>query len=85
LELYRMHHHGAYPADLTDGLTKKTDSNGTLNASGAYGPYMHIFPPNPFVDDPVKAVKTQGKSGEGWSYNSLTGVITPNTAGHEGL
>jgi general secretion pathway protein G len=85
LELYKMHHNETYPTSINEQLTSKTDSDGTINASGAYGPYLHIFPINPFVDDPVEAVKTTGGSGEGWSYNSTTGVITANTTGHTTL
>ena len=85
IELYKMHHNETYPTDINKQVTQKTDSDGTLNAAGAYGPYLHIFPANPFVDDPVKAVKTTGAAGEGWSYNSATGVIRPNTAGHGNL
>ncbi|MDP6045602.1 MAG: type II secretion system protein [Phycisphaerae bacterium] len=85
LELYKMHHNETYPTDINKQLTQKTDSDGTLNASGAYGPYLHIFPANPFVTDTVEAVKTSGVSGEGWSYNAATGAITANTASHTNL
>ena len=85
LELYKMHHNETYPANITDGLTKKTRSDGTVDASGSYGPYLIMFPENPFVDDPADAVKTGGGAGEGWNYDNATGVIIPNTAGHEGL
>lgn len=85
LELYKMHHNEAYPTNINTQLTGKTDSDGTINASGVYGPYLYIFPANPFVDDPVEGVKTGGGAGEGWDYNSTTGVFLANTAGHEGL
>ena len=85
LELYKMHHNETYPTNINTQITSKTDSDGTVNASGAYGPYLHIFPANPFVDDPAEAVKTSGAAGEGWSYNATTGVIVPNTAGHGNL
>lgn len=85
LELYRLHHGGSYPANITDGLTRKTKSDGTVDASGAYGPYMCSFPANAFVDDPVEAVKTSGGPGEGWSYDPETGVFVANTPGHEDL
>jgi len=85
LELYKMHHNEAYPTNLNTQLIQKTDSDGTLNAAGAYGPYLHIFPANPFVDDPAKAILTGGAVGDGWAYNSATGVITANTVGHTGL
>ena len=90
LELYKMHHSenffgSKYPTNINTQLTGKTDADGTVNAAGAYGPYLHIFPANPFVDDPAEAVKTSGAAGEGWSYDAATGVIVPNTAGHAGL
>ncbi|MDP7289278.1 MAG: prepilin-type N-terminal cleavage/methylation domain-containing protein, partial [Phycisphaerae bacterium] len=34
LELYRLHHNGSYPTNITDGLTKKTKSYRTVDASG---------------------------------------------------
>ena len=85
LELYKMHHDEEYPTDIKAQLTSKTDIDGTVDATGAYGPYLHIFPANPFVDDPAKAVKTNGAAGAGWDYNPATGVIIPNTPGHEDL
>ena len=85
LELYKMHHNEAYPTNINTQLTGKTDSDGTINASGAYGPYLYVFPANPFIDDAVEAVKTGGAAGEGWDYTSATGVIVPNTAGHGNL
>jgi len=85
LELYKMHHNETYPTNITAQLTGKTDSDGTINASGAYGPYLHMFPANPFVEDAAEAVKTSGAAGEGWSYTAATGLIIPNTDGHEGL
>jgi len=85
LELYKMHHNEMYPTNIDTQLTGKTDSDGTINASGAYGPYLHMFPANPFIDDPAEGIKTGGNAGEGWDYDSATGVIIPNTAGHGGL
>ena len=83
LELYKKHHNGAYPANITDGLTKKTDIDGTINTSGAYGPYLRQFPANPYVDDPAKAVKTTGAPGEGWDYDPATGVFRANADAHD--
>jgi general secretion pathway protein G len=85
LELYKMNHNETYPTNINTQLTGKTDLDGTINPAGLHGPYLHISPQNPFVDDPVEAVKTAGGAGEGWNYNSATGVIIPNTAGHAGL
>ncbi|MCP4379682.1 MAG: hypothetical protein GY794_26375 [bacterium] len=85
LELYRLHHKGAYPADIVGGLTSKTMSDGTISAAGPYGPYLSNFLENPFVDDPAEAVKTSGGPGEGWLYDPKTGALIANTPGHRGL
>ena len=85
LELYKMHHNEAYPTNINTQLTGKTDSDGTINASGAYGPYLYVFPANPFIDDAAAALKTGGASGDGWSYTPAIGVLVPNSNGHTGL
>lgn len=85
LEFYTLHHDGKYPADVVEGLTKKTDAGGVVSAVGEFGPYIHVFPANPFVNDPDAAVKTSGADGDGWFYNPNTGEFRPNSPGHEGL
>lgn len=85
LELYRLHHNGNYPADVTVGLTSKTTSAGVVDAAGAYGPYLQQFPANPFIDDAAAAVLTDGAAGSGWSYTAATGAFVANSAGHGGL
>jgi len=85
LELYKMHHNETYPTNLVAQMTQKTNTDGTINPAGIHGPYLIMFPANPFVDDTVEAVKTDGNAGEGWDYDSGTGIIIPNTAGHAGL
>jgi len=85
LELYRLHHNGAYPADIVDGLTRKTDADGTVSESGEFGPYMQQFPANCFVEGEDDAVKTSGAEGEGWCYDPETGEFRANTPGHEEL
>ena len=83
LELYRLHHNGDYPADITTGLTTKTDSDGV--AGGTYGPYLQQFPANPFVYTAAAAVLTDGAAGSGWSYTAASGAFTAATAYHTGL
>ena len=85
LELYKMHHNETYPTNINVQLTSKTDRDGTVNAAGLCGPYPHIFPANPFVDNPDQAVRTNGTPPAGWDYDSATGIILANTAGHGGL
>ena len=52
LELYRVQHRGDYPVLTTNWnqMTGKTDSDGTANASGDFGPYLQQSPVNPFED-----------------------------------
>ena len=85
LELYRLQHNNAYPTDIAAQLTSKTDVDGTINASGALGPYMQFFPANRFIDDPANAVATGGAAGDGWSYTAATGAFLANSTGHGGL
>jgi len=85
LELYRLQHNNAYPTDITTQLTSKTDDDGTIDPAGALGPYMRFFPDNKFIDDPAKAGATAGAAGDGWNYDSATGILLANSAGHSGL
>ena len=85
LELYRLHHNGVYPPAIDAGLTSKSDSDGTINPAGAYGPYMQQFPANPFVDDPALANLADGTAGAGWTYDAASGAFAAGTAAHVGL
>jgi len=85
LELYKNDHDGSYPANITAGLTKRTNPDGTINESGTCGPYLREFFPNPFIKDPALTVKTTGAPGEGWFYNPDTGAFRANSNGHEDM
>jgi len=85
LELYRLNHDGTYPTDIAAQLTEKTDEDGTVDASGMYGPYLLHFPANPFIDDSDRAVATDGGDGDGWNYTAQTGEFLANSTGHAGL
>jgi len=94
LELYRVAH-DAYPNGVTDTLwvaqlTGRTDKDGTLNESGAYGPYISTFPVNPFngngqvlLDD---GSHDPGEifTGVGWYFNTSTGRFAPNDSRDHG-
>ena len=73
LELYKMQHAGAYPADLVAALT---------TSDGTYGPYMTKFPANPFVSG---AAGGEVGVGKGWLYTQATGTVTAGDAAHSGL
>lgn len=91
IEIYKMHHLGNYPTvqggDLPQ-LTDVTDAAGTLDPSGAYGPYVAggQLPANPYNDknDVVEFAAPQpaiGDDSTGWQYNATTGDIYPNHQG----
>jgi general secretion pathway protein G len=88
IELYNINH-GSYPTidKLTDQLTKKTDKDGTVNASaGIYGPYIKgNFPMNPYTNTRTikpfsgeKASAADVGGTEGWMYNPANGAFYPN-------
>ncbi len=92
IEMYKVHHSGSKPALATfaDQMTKKTDINGVVSDTGAYGPYFQgVVPANPFnnlntlktttatTDADAKAA-VDGTSG--WLYNATTGDFFPNNA-----
>lgn len=91
LELYNIQHLDSYPAaaNFVALLTGKSDVDGTLNAAGAYGPYLQNFPTNPFnnlntVD--VQADDTGlGGGNHGWYFNTATGRMSPDDDAHTAM
>lgn len=91
VEHYRAQHDGGFPDTALAKLTSKTDKDGTVNASGAYGPYLRAIPENSLSgkkdikvitnDPPVAGDVTAGNSG-GWLYNATTGGIYLDHATH---
>ena len=89
IQLYRFQHEGNLPsaADLEQKLTSKTKIDGTVNASGEFGPYiLGQLPPNPFnglrsvaasAGSPILA--TDIKDDAGWIYDATTGNIKAST------
>ena len=75
LELYRLQHNTTYPllASWEDQMTKKTDADGTVNASGKYGPYLLAMPVNPM--DNSSAIDAAQDGDGGWAYDQSTGVF----------
>jgi general secretion pathway protein G len=85
LDMYKMDHNNTYPTFVNAQITGKTDIDGKIDTSGDFGPYLHMFPANPFVEDPAASISTGGNPGDGWYYDPETGVVIPNTPGHEDL
>jgi len=89
IELYKAQHDDVAPslAEIENQLTQKTDSAGTVSATGAYGPYVQMIPQNPFNDDntfvAASAVPPTAEEGTGgWQYDESTGQIWINEASH---
>ena len=98
-QLYKFQHNeilpGAQTGDvIADQMSKTTDIDGTVNATGAYGPYLvNGIPANPFmaganVRTIVKASGTTAFSAPadlataeaagGWWFNTTTGELRAN-------
>jgi general secretion pathway protein G len=86
LELYKMQHSGAYPADLVTALTTRTAIDGSAGTD--YGPYMTKFPANPFVSGAAGSTvdtTTLGGGNAGWYYDQTTGTVKADDDGHGSL
>lgn len=85
LELFRLQHNGLYPnlATFSDEMTKKTDADRTVNASGKYGPYLQVIPVNPF-NNSNEVTATSTETTKGWLYNATTGAFLANDGGTTG-
>jgi len=89
--LFKNQHAGLFPGqgglDIAEQLTGKTDVQGSVTADGAYGPYLLIFPTNPFTETNTIEVGTgePGGGNFGWYYNPSTGDIWPDDDGHKHL
>ena len=88
IEVFKLHHGGVIPDnDIVDQLLNKTDERGSERTDGQYGPYIPIFPTNPFTD--TNSVEVGGDSpgggDHGWFYNRDTGLISPDDDAHKDL
>lgn len=91
IEVFKAHHAGRLPAqggrDLVAQLTGKTDIEGNVLANGDFGPYMRIFPTNPFTSTSTVEVGTDAPGGgdHAWYFHTGTGKFSPDDNGHSGL
>lgn len=94
IELYAAEH-DAYPtiAQLPNALTKRTDKDGSVNASGAYGPYLVTVPPlktgakkgETAIVAPAANPPTAEVASAGWLYDVATGELWANDTNNFGL
>jgi len=82
LELYKLQHNGTYPALLTfsNQMTQKTDADGTVNASGKFGPYLQRVPNNPFSNTNDVSTDAAGPT-KAWYYDAASGTFKANDGG----
>lgn len=93
VDLYTVEHEGVLPHVGADAKTfyfrllRKSDLDGTINASGIYGPYINGIPPNPI--NGINRIRIDGAAAgantHGWRYDSVSGQIEPDhTSGADG-
>ena len=83
IELYKIQHNGLTPVTTDNAafaacLTSKTDIDGTINASGAYGPYMQAIPTNPYNNSSTirfDGAAAPADANDGWRYETTTGFV----------
>jgi len=93
IELFKLHHGGILPGqddiEMVQQLTGRTDADGTLNPGGAFGPYMRVFPTNPFTESNTVKQTASGEPGDSgdqaWYYSVKTGLFAPNDDAHKDL
>lgn len=102
IQLYRSRHRGrgpefnesgaTDPANFVARMTSRTDLNGALNPAGEFGPYLPLWPSNPFVEGAAaQAIQFDSNArpprhgATGWYYSLTTGMLYPNstTGGEE--
>ncbi|MBM4001309.1 MAG: type II secretion system protein [Planctomycetes bacterium] len=88
IETFKAQHGGTAPAALTR-LTVKTKKDGTVDASGPYGPYLSTIPEETITGASTVKASTNNPiaSGDvdtagGWIYNATSGEIRINHADH---
>ena len=84
IETYKAEHQGNPPAiaNMPEALTERTDVDGTLNASGIYGPYLSSIPPLKVGDEAGEtAIAGSAATGVAWVYDETAGEIEANASG----
>jgi len=82
IELYKLHHNGKLPAatgencaDFLRRMAGKTNADGDPGAD--FGPYMQMFPANPYNNSTVVRVDGVGAGSNiaGWRFDTRTGAF----------
>lgn len=86
VDLYTIEHEGLLPHVGADAKTfyfrllRLSDLDGTINASGIYGPYINGIPPNPIngLNTIRRGGASAGANTHGWHYDTVSGQILPD-------
>ena len=85
IDLYKLQHNGSYPVQATFAtqMTSKTDADGTVNATGKFGPYLQRIPTNPFTVGGTgnDVTNTAAATNKAWFYDATTGTFKANDGG----
>jgi general secretion pathway protein G len=85
IDLYKLQHNGVVPvlATFSDQMTKKTDVDGTVNATGKFGPYLQRIPNNPFTIGGTgnDVTNTAAAPSKAWFYDATNIIFKANDAG----
>lgn len=88
IDLYKLQHNSAFPGQTTFAaqMTSKTDIDGTVNASGKFGPYLQRVPMNPFTVGGTgnDVTNTAAAINKAWYYNATTGEFKANDGASTG-
>ena len=96
IALYRLQHGDRGPhldendnedtRNIVARMTGRTDANGKIIETGAFGPYMKEWPSNPFCDAAIAQEVTAGAASiyvrdgsSGWYYCTTTCLISANS------
>ena len=89
IELFKAQHAGVLLGqggrDIVAQLTGKTDIQGNVVADGAFGPYMRIFPMNPYTNTDTVELGTGSPGGGnfGWYYHTGDGGFYADDDAHK--
>lgn len=77
IEMYYVQHNETYPklTEMWDVLIEKTDVDGTVNATGKFGPYLEREPRHQFTLSSTIVAPGAGTINDGWEYDETTGQI----------
>ena len=77
LQLYYVNHQDQFPSltQMWTNMTTKTLFDGTVDASGRFGPYLMQAPVNQYTSSSTIVAIGSGTANDGWEYDENTGRL----------